>query len=854
MPLFKKMGDMKMQLNIAWLVAGSLTVSCCLTAAGQLLAPDNTASRGTGSNAVPNARTVNTRALLALSESGNSRPKSSSARNKGRQKADASQLDVYPVSDTVLAIEVPAPAVIPGRQQPYVSQPEDTVASGTSATGLTQQLVVRAGKTIGELVGPSSQILYTYDQVEPSTFNLAAADAPASYVISSSTDSDYKNPILPVSVFRKTKPTNFATQPPPKKLLWPAKHTLFLSLASPLKEGQTYQLSFPGLNLEEISYQHDLLSRSEAVHVSQLGFRPDDPLKVGYLSTWMGNGGGLDYTDGLPFHLVDTQTDMPSYSAKALLIRPQQQTEDPRGQDYTLTEVHQLDFSDFKQPGEYRLCVESVGCSFPFEISQQAWQQAFFTAARGFYHQRSGIKIGWPYTEFSRPRAFHPDDGVKVYQAEVSLLEVDMGLGSRPTFESLADTKTNQIVSDAWGGYFDAGDWDRRIQHLSIPRGLLELHNLFPDYFKAVELNIPESGNAFPDLLDEALWSLDFFRRLQTADGGIRGGIETTEHPPFGEASWQSSLPVMAYAPDVWSSYLYAGVAARAAHTLASYDSQLAATYKDSAIKAMAYAEKNYPEYQAKRIIGERQHHVKDQRNLAALELYRLTQDNRWHDIFLATTVFQDARAEPYVYSSHEQRDAAFLYARLKDLAVDQQIQANARASFLRYADSLVSLTKTTAFGWSKEHPESPLGWGNGLGAPKGISLLRSHALTQDSKYLLAALHSTQFSGGANPDNMVFTTGLGDRSPQNPLVIDQRLTNQPPPPGITLYGPADLDVYSSFWTIQEIADTTFPKPTEWPAVETGFDIYLYPLGSEFTVDYMLSSSYTWGYLAAREKS
>ncbi len=844
-----KLGDMKTKLSIAWIAWGVLTIGCCLAAAGKISVFEgggssandtvNNSQSDAIAQAIPKIKNVTTQTFLTLSD-----PKESGVIKP----------HVYAVSDTVLAVEVPPEEVTLGRQQPYIAQLEDIVSSGTSTTGEPQVTVERAGKVIGELVGPNNQILYTYDQAQPSGFNLAAADSPASYVIASATDGDYKNTTLPTSVFRKSKPSAFASQPPHQKYLWPAAHTLFLTLPAPLKDDQPYQLSFPGLGLAEVSYQHrPLRDRTEAVHVSQLGFRPDDPLKVGYLSTWMGNGGGLDYPDGLRFHLVDTQTDAPIYSGQALLIRPQKQTEDPRGRDYTLTEVHQLDFSDFKQPGEYRLCVETVGCSFPFKISQQVWQQAFSTAMHGFYNQRSGIAVGWPYSEFSRPRAFHPDDGVKVYQAGVSLLEVDMGLGDRPTFSALAETKTDQIVPNAWGGYFDAGDWDRRIQHLSIPRGLLELYGLFPEYFKSVDLNIPESGNAMPDLLDEALWSLDFFRRLQTADGGIRGGIESAEHPKFGETSWQSTLPVIAFAPDVWSSYLYAGVAARAAYTLASDYPQLAATYKDSALKAMAYAEKHYPEYRAIKPIGELQHHVKDQRNLAALELYRLTKNTQWHDIFLATTVFQDAKAEPYVYSSHEQRDAAFLYAQLTDMPVNQQVQANAKASFLRYADGLVSLTKTTAFGWSKDHPQAPLGWGNGLGAPRGVNLLQAHALTQDPKYLQAGLSSTQFSGGANPDNMVFTTGLGSRAPKNPLILDQRLTNQPPPSGITIYGPADLNFYSSFWTIQEIADDTFPAPAEWPAVETGFDIYLYPLGSEFTVDYMILPAYTWGYLAARSQ-
>ncbi|MEL7400643.1 MAG: glycoside hydrolase family 9 protein, partial [Pseudomonadota bacterium] len=417
--------------------------------------------------------------------------------------------------------------------------------------------------------------------------------------------------------------------------------------------------------------------------------------------------------------------------------RAQQQAEDPRGQDYTLTDVHRLDFSDVSQPGEYRLCVEGIGCSFDFEIAADTWANAFFTSVRGFYHQRSGIALGEPHTSFSRPRPFHPDDGLRVYQSGATLQEVDMGIGCLDTFEALNSKKTDTIVPNAWGGYFDAGDWDRRIQHLAVPRRLLELHNLFPEYFRAVNLNIPESANALPDILDEALWSLDFFRRLQTPEGGIRGGIQSAaEGGVYGEASWQESLDVMAYAPDEWSSYSYAGVAARAAFTLQAYDEALANTYRESALQAMAYAESNYKpgSYDEGQL-----HHVKDQRNLSALELYRLTGDTQWHDLFLATTIFQDPAAEASVFDLHEQRDAAFLYARFNQGPVNQgpgnqgpgnqapgnqtplnaavqttvntDVQTNARASFLRYADSLVALTNTTAFGWSKDHPKAPLGW-----------------------------------------------------------------------------------------------------------------------------------------------
>ena len=67
---------------------------------------------------------------------------------------------------------------------------------------------------------------------------------------------------------------------------------------------------------------------------------------------------------------------------------------------------------------------------------------------------------------------------------------------------------------------------------------------------------------------------------MQTPEGGIRGGIESSEHPRSGEASWQESLTVMAYAPDVWSSYLYVATAARAAKWLESLKPELGKSTK----------------------------------------------------------------------------------------------------------------------------------------------------------------------------------------------------------------------------------------------------------------------------------
>ena len=214
-------------------------------------------------------------------------------------------------------------------------------------------------------------------------------------------------------------------------------------------------------------------------------------------------------------------------------------------------------------------------------------------------------------------------------------------VASRPTSDDSIKPRPTRSSLTAWGGYMDAGDWDRRVQHLKSTMLLFELMELFPEYFDAVTLNIPESGNKLPDVIDEGLFNLDCYRRMQTAEGGIRGGIESSEHPRRGECSWQESLDVMAYEPGVFSSYFYAGVAARAAGILESRDKTLAQTYRESALKAMEWAEKDLPRSEKEDYNGKHPA-VRDARNYAAAELYRLTGDTRWNTLFLDTTDFKE--------------------------------------------------------------------------------------------------------------------------------------------------------------------------------------------------------------------
>jgi endoglucanase len=758
---------------------------------------------------------------------------------------------IAPIAPDILALEINQQRVEYGDQVPYTPAPGDKEEKwGDYAKW---GWVKRDGKVIGARIDPRGDLLQQFDRLVGDPLDLAWADKPASYRITSPDDPAYAAPTSPVAVWRKSKPVDVA-----RTAAWgwasPAHHVLYLHFPARLQEGKLYRLTFEGGPLPATEYHcQPGQQRSEAVHVSQVGFRPDDPVKVAFLSCWLGTGGPHTYPAGLPFRVLDDRDGNVVFTGKAVMARAASEPEDVYNRNYNGVDVHRLDFSDLKSPGRYRVYVEGVGCSYPFTIGPAVWADAFRTSARGFYHQRSGIALGPPYTVYRRPRCFNPEDGLQVFQSTCSLMDSGNGLNAKGTdkdnFGNLVAGKTDQIVPNAWGGYCDAGDWDRRIQHLDATRLLLELTELCPDLVREAALNIPESGGPVPDLVAEAQWNVDFYRRLQMPDGAIRGGIESAEHPQFGEGSWEESLPVMCYAPDCWSTYTYAGVAARIAFVLGRLGKGTPATYRDSALRAMAWAEANYAALDRAKLPTE----VRDVRNLAAAELYRLTGEARWNDIFRATTAFSDPRAEPYEWKKHDQRDAAFIYARLDRPDTDPTLRSNCRNAVLRSGDMTIACTGKTAFGWGKTmNLFQPPSWG-GLTAPQAVNLVRSHVLTGGLEYLRAAVRACQFGAGANPVNMCYTTGVGTYSPQHPLVVDMRVSHESPPPGITILGPSDTQGTENYWLLKLLRTSFAPAPEKWPTTEAYFDVYMYPQLNEFTVNQTMGpNAYVWGYLAGRK--
>ena len=732
--------------------------------------------------------------------------------------------NTYAVDPKILALRIETGQVVRGTQIPYERELDDSIE------GADNDIVYRDGKQIGKLVD-GGKILRTFDTFTGADLDRDWAKDAANYTI---------NGVQPTNVFVKSKISNSA-RVGDYAFEFPMEHTVFLEMPEPMNHGESYSLEFAGNQLADTTFTFDPNSvRSEAVHVSHLGFHPDDPAKVAFLSTWMGTEGqGLSYTEGQKFFLID-QNGNSVYEGQIELTKEQGVAEDKLGRNYNGTDVYMTDFSDFAQAGEYKVVVEGVGTSFAFQIGEDTWEDAFQVSMEGMYTQRSGIELTAEFSDYTSPRSFHPDDGLEVYETTVKYSD-----DKHTPFEALQSGATGNLVENAWGGWKDAGDWDRRSDHLEVSQQFLQLAEMFPDYFSDVNLTIPESTNNIADVVDEALWGVDFFKRLQTKEGGIRGGIESAGHPKGQEASWQESQQVFAFAPDAWSSYKYAAVAAQAAYVIQEIDPERAKDYEESAIQAMrwAYAEEPDGDWI-----------VDSERNLAALELYRVTGDKRWHDLFLAETVFNDASANAFDYQNHDQRQAAFLYSRLDLPSIDRTVQANAKQALLREGDANLAAIADTGFKWYK-NPYVPIAWGTSNGFADKSDLIRAHFVSGDEKYLEGTVLASQFSGGANPDNMSYTTGIGPRQPDDVLFVDSLVTGQTTPKGISIYGPADFreGYIRHHWSLSLFGDESDTRPEDWPTAEGFFDFNQFTPSAEYTImQTMAPTSFTWGYLAATQ--
>lgn len=439
--------------------------------------------------------------------------------------------------------------------------------------------------------------------------------------------------------------------------------------------------------------------------------------------------------------------------------------------------VRQGDFSSVTAAGDYYVQVTGLGESYSFTISDTVFNNVFITAMRGLYGQRCGPAISFTHrgTTFSHG-ACHT--GNSAYDATTGLS------GSR----------------NCTGGWHDAGDYGKYALNGGVTMGtLLLMYERYKDILEAVNLGLPYSGGALPDVLVEIKYNLDFMMKMQyTTAGAMFGGVF---HKVSNGFPAMTLMPQNDGATDVFqisscATGDFAAVMAIASRVFEPYDAAYALSCSISAKNAWTYLKNNANIVPAGGFTGGLggaygDTDDRDERLWAAVELFNSTGATDYntyvydHYLDRALTDVADGgddwkELHPVAYMSYIQSPQA---------AVNATVVAAMKTAFQAHVNTFRSRSQSTD-GYKYVLVDGNYFWGsNSIGLNRGMRMLAAADIFNDSTYKDAAEEIVHYMLGRNPFNKSFVTYVGDSYMSNPHhrpSIGDSIT--PPWPGLLIGG------------------------------------------------------------------
>ncbi|GHA78520.1 glycoside hydrolase family 9 protein [Pontibacter akesuensis] len=445
------------------------------------------------------------------------------------------------------------------------------------------------------------------------------------------------------------------------------------------------------------------------------------------------------------------------------------------------------DFSPLKAVGTYVLVVPGLGHSYPFAIGQEVYRDVAHAAIKAFYFQRASTDLGKEHAgQWSRPGG-HPDNKVLVHASAASK--------GRPAETIISSTK----------GWYDAGDYNKYIVNSGITTAtMLSAYEDFPAYFNTLHLQLPESNNTLPDLLDESLWNLRWMLTMQDPeDGGVYHKLTTPEFEGMSTKPSEANAPRYVVKKSTAAALNFAAVMAQASRVFSKYEKELPGFADSSLVAAKAawqWARKNPTVLYDQPAMNKQfnpdvntgaydDNDVSDEFDWAAAELYLTTKDEVYYKAIKAVPhknmelpSWGQVRLLGYYSLARHQQDLT--PAARKDFP-------KLKAALVAFADQLVKAGEKTSYKVPMGGKASDFVWGsNAVAGNQGIALVQAYRLTKDQRYLNSALANLDYLLGRNATGYSFLTGFGSKTPMFPhhrLSVSDEVKE--PVPGLLVGGP-----------------------------------------------------------------
>lgn len=266
-----------------------------------------------------------------------------------------------------------------------------------------------------------------------------------------------------------------------------------------------------------------------------------------------------------------------------------------------------IDFSAIKTPGEYTLTVGDKTAKFT--VGTDIYGNMLADSLNYFYLNRSGIDIEDQYIQnggknesksaLARKAGHKPD--------EAYITNEWVFIYTEKTNSEIASRYSANGTLDVSGGWYDAGDYGKYVVNGGVSMWTLaSAYERNPEKFAegASFINIPESGNGTPDILDELKWEAEFFLKMTRDDGMVYHKIHDYKWTALGVMPYDEStdektqttmFPTRIIKPVTYAATLNSAAAlAQLARLLEDAGDADAAKYKDAAIKNYKAAKDAY--------------------------------------------------------------------------------------------------------------------------------------------------------------------------------------------------------------------------------------------------------------------